>query len=136
MKFKDDIIESRFPDMHKAAQGIAIDAADFLMKAYGVEMMITATVSTLAEDKALGRLSDTHRTRRAFDVRTSNMEEDQIGELIIYLNRKYGKLGAIASALPILVVNKPHGTGPHLHIQLNRKHAKQELTYGQEKTNR
>ena len=131
MRFKDDIVETRFKDLHPTLQEIATDAASWFLKAYGVELMITATVSTAEEDKKLKRVSDTHRTRRAIDIRTNGLEEEEIGELVIYMTRKWGKHGAVVSSVPQLVVNKSHGTGPHLHIQLNRKFALKELTYGQ-----
>ena len=132
MKFKDDIIAARFDDMHKTAKAIAIDADEWSQKNHGIELTITATVSTGDEDRTLGRLSDTHRTRRAFDIRTRNLPEKFITELTEYLNKKHGKWGAITSALPRLVVSKDHGTGPHLHIQLSRKFALPEIKYGQE----
>jgi hypothetical protein len=130
MKFKDDIVSIRFEDMHKMARTIATDMDAYTQKQWGIELMVTATVSTSAEDKLLERVSDTHRSRRAFDVRTSNLEEDQIADLMEYTNLRYGKYGAIASALPKLIVSKPHGSGPHLHIQLSRKFALPEIKYG------
>lgn len=129
MKFKDDIVSIRFEDMNKLARTIAKDMDDYAQKQWGIEITITSTVSTRDEDRLLGRLSDTHRTRRAFDVRTSNFDDTQLAELMEYTNLRYGKYGAIASALPILIVNKAHGTGPHLHIQLSRKFALQEIKY-------
>lgn len=130
MKFKDDVIAARFPDMCDLAVKIAKDMDGWSRKNYGIELTITATVSTSDEDKALGRVSDTHRTRRAFDVRTSGLPESFIAELIGVFNKKYGKYGAVASAIPQLIVNKPHGSGPHLHVQLNRKYALKEINYG------
>ena len=129
MKFKDDIIAARFDDMCDLAKKIAGEMDEWSNKNYGIELTITATVSTSAEDKALGRVSDTHRTRRAFDVRTNGLPESFIAELIGVFNKKYGKYGAVASALPQLIVNKSHGTGPHLHVQLNRKYALKEIDY-------
>lgn len=131
MKFKDDVVSMRFEDMHKTAKAIAIDADEWSQKNHGIELTLTSTVSTSQEDRTLGRVSDTHRTRRAFDIRTKNLPDTFIEELTEYLTKKYGKWGAIASALPRLVVNKAHGTGPHLHIQLSRKFALQEIKYGQ-----
>lgn len=129
MKFKDDVISIRFEDMNKTAQNIALDMDEFCQKRFGKELTLTATVSTSAEDKLLGRTSDTHRTRRAWDIRTSNLEDNEIEELIEYTTSRYGRFGAIASATPQIIVYKPHGTGPHLHCQLNRKYALKEIKY-------
>ena len=130
MKFKDGVIESRFSDMNVTAQKIAKEMDEWMQKNYGFELTLTTTVSTTKEDKILNRVSDTHRTRRAFDVRTYNISENALQDFIEYFNLRYGKFGAVASAKPQLIVNKEHGSGPHLHIQLNRKYALKELDYG------
>lgn len=130
MKFKDDVIAARFSDMNKLAQTIATEMDQWSQKNYGIELTITATTSTLEEDKQLGRVSDTHRTRRAWDIRTRDLPDSLVAEMIAAINKKYGKYGAVASAIPQLIVNKPHGSGPHLHCQLSRKYALKELTYG------
>jgi hypothetical protein len=130
MKFKDDVIAARFDDMNKLAKVIATEMDEWSQVNHGIELTITATTSTLDEDKSLGRVSDTHRTRRAFDVRTSNLSEELVNGLIEATLKKYGKYGAVASAIPQLIVNKPHGTGPHLHVQLNRKYALAVINYG------
>jgi len=129
MKFKDDVIAARFDDMNKLAQTIATEMDQWSQKNYGIELTITATVSTLEEDKQLGRVSDTHRTRRAWDIRTRDLHDSLVAEMIAAINKKYGKYGAVASAIPQLIVNKPHGSGPHLHCQLSRKYALKELSY-------
>jgi hypothetical protein len=130
MKFKDDVIAARFDDMCDLAKKVAREMDEWSQKNYGIELTITATVSTLAEDKILGRVSDTHRTRRAFDIRTNDLPEAMIAELCAEFRKKYGKYGAVASAIPSLIVYKPHGTGPHLHVQLSRKYTLKEINYG------
>jgi hypothetical protein len=133
MKFKDKVVEDRFKDLNPQAQKIAIEMDQWAMEKYKIELTITSTVSTLEEDKLLKRQSDTHRTRRAWDVRTRDLPDEFIAELISYFNKKYAnKFGAIVGGKPSLIVYRPHGTGPHLHIQLNRKYALKELTYGKE----
>lgn len=130
MKFKDDVIAARFADMHELAQKIATEMDEWSVKTYGIELTITATCSDHREDKELGRQSDTHRTRRAWDVRVRDLPESLIAELCAYFRKKYNKYGAVASNAPQLIVYKPHGTGPHLHCQLNRKYALSEINYG------
>lgn len=125
MKFKDDVVEERFKDMHSQAQKLAIEMDQWTQKTYNIELTITATTSTKIEDNALGRQSDTHRTGRAFDVRTRDLPENVIAELCAYFRKKYNNsYGAMVSGQRNLIVYKPHGTGPHLHIQLNRTFAK------------
>lgn len=129
MKFKDDIVAARYGDINPLLKTIMEDADDFSQKKYGIELTITATVSTISEDKQLGRVSSTHRDRRAVDVRTRDLPESLIAELCAYLRKKYNKYGAVSGNAPQLVVYKPHGTGSHLHIQLNRNYTLPYLDY-------
>lgn len=132
MKFKDDVIAARFADMCNLAQIICIEMDEWSKLNYGVELTVTETVSTHEEDTKVGRMSDTHRTRRAWDIRTRDLPESLIAELIVFTNKKYGKYGAIVGHHPQLIVYKPHGTGPHLHCQLSRVNALKEINYGKE----
>ena len=129
MKFKDDVVAARYDDINPLLKTIMEDADDFSQKKYGIELTITATVSTIQEDKQLGRVSSTHRDRRAVDVRTRDLPDSLVAELCAYLRKKYAKYGAVSGNYPQLVVYKPHGTGPHLHIQLNRKYSLPYLDY-------
>ena len=121
MKFKDDVIAARFDDMHTKVKEVAIFMDEWSVKNYGIELTITETTTTKEEDSALGRVSDTHRTGRAFDVRTRDLPESLIAELCAATRKAYGKYGAQVNGAASLVVYRPHGSGPHLHIQLNRK---------------
>ena len=132
MKFKTKDVETRFPDMADLAQRIAKEMDLYSQEKYGIELTITATVSTRDEDKTLDRASDTHRTRRAFDIRTGDLPDELVAELCSVFRKKYGRFGAVTSALPSLIVYRPHGTGPHLHVQLSRKYALTEINYGKE----
>jgi hypothetical protein len=130
MKFKDDVIAARFKDMCELAQKIATEMDEWTQKNYGIEITLTATTSCSAEDKELNRVSDTHRTRRAWDIRVKDLPDSLIAELCAYFRKKYARFGAVASGAPQIIVYKPHGTGPHLHCQLNRKYALKEIDYG------
>ena len=129
MKFKDSKTEARFKDLHPMAQQIATDMDEWAQKNYKIELTLTATVSTIEEDKELKRQSDTHRSRRAWDVRVKDLHESLIAELCAVFRKKYGKHGAMVGGSPSLIVYKPHGTGPHLHCQLNRKYSLPTLNY-------
>lgn len=124
MKFEDTVTEERFKDMHPKAQELAVYMDDYAKKSYNVEITLTSTVSTIEEDKELERQSDTHRTGRAFDVRTMDLPEALIAELCSVVRRNWGKYGAMVGGHPSVIVYRPHGTGPHLHVQLNRKFIK------------
>lgn len=130
MKFKTKDVETRFPDMADLAQRIAKEMDLYSQEKYGIELTITTTVSTKSEDKELNRVSDTHRTRRAFDIRTGDLPDELVAELCSVFRKKYGRFGAVTSALPSLIVYRPHGTAMHLHVQISRKYALPEINYG------
>lgn len=132
MKFKTKDVETRFTDMADLAQRIATEMDLYSQEKYGIELTITATVSTKFEDKELDRVSDTHRTRRAFDIRTGDLPDEVVAELCSVFRKKFGRFGAVTSALPSLIVYRPHGTGQHLHVQLSRKYALPEIKYGKD----
>lgn len=129
MKFKDSKVQDRFVHMHPFAQQIATDMDDWAQKTYKIELTITETTTTIAEDKALDRQSDTHRSRRAWDIRVIDLPESLIAELCAVFRKKYGRHGAMVNGQPSLIVYKPHGDGPHLHCQLNRKYSLPMIAY-------
>lgn len=121
MNFKNELVESRFEFMCEEAKALAKEMSFWLLKKYNVEMVITETFTTEQEDQLLKRQSDTHRTGRAFDIRTGSIPNDILAEFIAVFRKKYSSIGAFANGQRNLIVYKPHGTGPHLHVQLDRK---------------
>ena len=139
MKFKTPKVQERFQDMCELAQDIARELDHLAQKHFNVEITLTETVTTEKEDEAVLRKSDTHRTRRAFDVRTNDLPEGCVAYIIKEIRKKYGMFGALANNQKNLIVYKPHGTGPHLHVQVSRKFqlptiAYKENTDGKEET--
>lgn len=121
MKFKTKKVEERFIQMTKTAQDLATEMAEWSLEKWNVELVIVETWTTAAEDQKLNRVSDTHRTGRAFDVRTRNLKDDFKKAFIEHFNYLYQqKLGAITPSGPSLIVDKPHGSGPHWHVQVKR----------------
>lgn len=89
-----------------------------------LEFMVTSSVSTLAEDSNIGRVSSTHRSGRAFDLRNRSWSLWEIKKFENHFNEKFKKYGAIDSrGNRRLVVSIPHGNGPHFHVQIERKYA-------------
>lgn len=122
--FKTDENYNNFSKMHPKTQ----EVAEFAIKQalnMGVENpVITETKTTGAQDKALGRVSQSHEQGRAFDLRTWNMNESQLSVLNALLLREYGHIGAWTKLGPRqLVVYHDSGHGAHMHIQLDRSFA-------------
>lgn len=136
MRFSSPEIKERYEFLHPKAKEIMEDMDSFAQVEFNKELTFTDTVTTWAEDVALKRVSDTHRTRRAWDIRIRDLTDNEIARLCAYTRKKWGKFGAVVNGTPSLIVYKPHGSGPHLHCQLNRQFAlpilKEELD-GKEK---
>lgn len=127
MNFSSERAASRFKDMKQITQDLAIEMDQWSQKEHGIELTLTETVTTHEEDRLLFRKSDTHRTGRAFDVRIQDpmtgkilLTEEFISLFCGYFRKKYPHLGAVLDNQSRLIVYKPHGTGPHLHIQIKR----------------
>lgn len=129
MKFANDRAKDKFPDMLPRTQELAVEMDQWAQKEFGIELTLTATQTNQEEDHELQRVSSTHRDGRAFDVRINDpatgervLSEDFIAKFCSYFRKKYPALGAISSNTTgnNLIVYKPHGSGPHLHIQIKR----------------
>lgn len=129
MKFTCEKVQARFQDLCELAQDIARELDHLAQKHFDTEITLTETVTTYEEDSKLNRKSDTHRTRRAFDVRTFDLPEGCIAYIVKEIRKKYGMFGAVSNNQKNLIVYKPHGTGPHLHVQVSRKFALPEIVY-------
>jgi hypothetical protein len=123
--FKTDECFNRFEYLHPTVRNAAADAITWALEAGVDEPCITETATTGKHDKALGRVSQSHETRRAFDFRTWNMTPVQRLTVTDKLSAKYGKLGAISKDgnNRSLVVYHDSGHGAHLHVQLDSSFA-------------
>ena len=118
--FKTKQCFDRFSMLAPKLQEIAQDAIDYALKIGVTHPVITETVTTEAEDKALNRVSDTHRTCRAFDFRVIDWSGEQIDAMLDYLNKKYSDIGAETSNGRVVALYHDNGHGLHFHIQLDR----------------
>ena len=91
----------------------------------GLPFKITSTVSTLKEDKSLGRISSSHRTGRAADISVHDWDVYSISRFRDFFNEKYKDIAAVSSSNnhPILGVYHNSGHGDHIHIQIHAKYS-------------
>jgi hypothetical protein len=121
MKFKNKKAEDRFIQMTVTAQNLAKEMCEWAWTAYQIELIITETWTTGAEDIKLSRESDTHRTGRAFDIRTKGLPDWFQERFLGHFRFLYeAKIGAVGKNGPCLIVDRPHGSGPHWHVQIRR----------------
>jgi len=120
LRFKHKRDEEMFYSLHPLLCGIVFDIAYFCIP-YNYTPTVTATLSDIEKDRALGRKSSTHREGRAVDLRTRDMPTLLRKNLIEYLTKKYDSIAAANKiGLKRLVVDE----GDHLHIQIHKKYAK------------
>jgi len=85
--------------------------------------VITETVTTLAQDKKLKRVSSSHREKRSFDSSLRGWEESEIKTFIAHFSEKYKDIAAISGSTfkPRLIVRHNSGAGDHMHFQIHSK---------------
>lgn len=120
--FKTDKVRIRFQYLHPKMQEIAEEMVEWLL-GKGIDPEITETVTTLKEDAAIGRVSDSHRKGRAIDIRTRNWPRPLVKIFETHFEKKYGSLGAIGATtgVPNFLLFHDIGHGEHYHAQLNKK---------------
>lgn len=121
MKFKSQKVKDRFSNVHPVLQQMVLEMDEWVRNTFYREFTITETWTTAIEDHKLNRTSATHREGRAVDIRTKDLPTDLVEAFQIYFNTLYEKrLGAQTQSGANLIHFKPHGTGPHFHIQIRR----------------
>lgn len=122
--FKSDRAFNRCLYLHPIALLILWDMWAYCFE-HNLEFKVTETVTTLEEDMDLGRLSSTHRSARAFDLRNRSWSLWDIKRFENHFKDKYNeKYGAIDSnGKRRLIVSVKHGSGPHFHVQIDRKYS-------------
>ncbi len=124
LKFKHVRDRLLFIHLNPVCLKLLIEMANYT-KSKGHVLTVTSTVSSLSEDKRLGRVSDTHLTRRAFDIRTRDMSERVLDSLVEEFSTKYSSIGAKnLKGDSRLIVNE----STHLHVQLDRLFSEQPIS--------
>lgn len=113
--FKDARIRSEWDSMllHPYARIITLELCILGMQR-GWFPLLTCIYRTYKEDVELGG-SGLHLAWRAVDVRTHDQDPAVVSEVCGVLNRRW-VYDPDRPALNV-ALNRPHGTGPHVHIQ-------------------
>lgn len=130
MDFKHKKDMSLFFSLHPALIMIFADLNNYAYEKHNIELTITSTVSTPSEDAALGRISSSHLTRRAIDIRTKDIDVFALQDMLKYINSKsryrkyhYTSFGG-KKRLAYL-----HGEGDqeHIHLAIHADYALPQL---------
>lgn len=115
--FKTELIFHRFSECHPILQNIALEMRNWCVS-NNCPFLITASKSTDAEDRALNRISKTHKEGRAIDLTSKGWSKEKIEEFIAYFSHKYADVAAIGINGPRLILYHNSGNGEHFHVQI------------------
>ena len=117
--FKSSDVERQWDSDSRKHPMLDLVVGDFADAAYeeaGWLPVMTSFIRTYEEDRELGG-SGIHPTGRAADFRTRGVPRQAVSWAVDYLNGKY-QYDPRRPSLPVAYA-KPHGNGPHLHIQVH-----------------
>ena len=88
LKFKDKKDEHLFLSLNPILIMIYADLYSYAKINHNIELVITDTISTPAEDAKLGRVSLAHQQARALDIRTKGINTWIVVDCLEYINKK------------------------------------------------
>lgn len=125
VSFKTDRIRERAQFLHQKMCEVINDMAEWA-QANGCPFEITDAVSTPAEDHALARVSETHRTGRAFDLSTHGWDDAKAATFCEHFEEEYAQVAAISAKTgkrELILRHEVGNHGDHFHVQLSRSFA-------------
>jgi len=119
IQFKEPSLLGEYQLINPKLQLVLEDMA-LWVTSHGHEFIITDLLSEEAEDKALKRVSTSHRDGRACDLRVRDWPQEFRNKFEIYFETKYYKLAAISKVTgkPNLVYIHSNGNGIHCHVSV------------------
>ena len=119
--FKAKEVESGFWKLNRILINASKDMESWL-SLRGLDLIITESLTTKDQDDKLGRISSSHREGRAFDIGIRNMSEAVLNSFIEHFEERYNSYGAVSKVdgKRRFIVHRPHGSGPHLHVQIGK----------------
>lgn len=108
-------------DFDARLRGIVIETAVWVWQTYGLETVVTNIYRTRDEQLAVNpdRPHSSHRTWRAIDLRNRHLPMSVRKAILLRWHEHYGNVRPEY----LHVVDIPHGTGPHFHLNINLTYA-------------
>lgn len=122
VKFKQPKQGNTLMYLHPLIVMVMFDMASWTFER-GIDFVVTDTISTVKKDAKLHRVSDAHRTMRAFDLRSRSFSDSELTDFLEYFNTKYIDIAQISysDGRPRLVVVHGEGYNRHMHIGLHSR---------------
>ncbi len=121
--FKEERLAEELPRVDPRVRAILLDAAQFLL-ARGYALVVTCLLRTRKEQERIFALAQKlgrkeperspHEFGRAADIRTQEIPDEVIVELVDYLNRKYPYDNPNMKC----AIRHDVGSGDHVHVQV------------------
>jgi len=114
--FKDDRIKREWESgrLDPVVKFIVTEASEFAAAFLQWPLTLACIWRTQGEDQKL-KGTGVHPAYRAIDIRTRDQDPAVVACLVSYLNGKY--IYDPSRPTKVVAYSKPHGTGPHCHIQ-------------------
>ena len=123
IKFKNEKDIKLFHCLHPALILIFADLNNYAFEKYGINLTVTQTISTIEEDIALNRVSNSHLECRAIDIRTKDIDAFIISDLVQYINGKleYQKYRYMSNGGKSRLAYFHVGNEEHIHLAIHSK---------------
>ena len=121
IKFKHEEDKEMFTLLHPLLVMIFADMAYYAQSRHNIDLVVTDTISTLEEDKALNRVSSSHRRKIALDIRTANIDAFIVSDIIEYINKKseYNKYKYVSLSGVRRLAYYHVGSAEHIHLAIH-----------------
>jgi hypothetical protein len=121
IKFKKEEDKLMFTQLHPILIMIFADMAYYAQSKHNIDLVVTDTISTLEDDKKLGRKSSAHRRSIALDIRTKNLDPFIVAEIIDYVNKKpeYDEYKYVSWSGARRLAYYHVGTNEHIHLAIH-----------------
>lgn len=125
LKFKSKKDREMFTMLHPVLIMIYADLFWYAKSKHGIELVVTDTISTEYRDKKLGRVSSSHRDKRALDIRTKDLSAFVVNDLLDYINNKpeYDQYKYVSNSGQRRLAYYHVGSAEHLHLAIHKKFA-------------
>jgi hypothetical protein len=123
LEFKEEKHRMLFTLLNPILIQIYAELYNYAKEKHGINLVITDTVSTKERDKVLGRVSDSHRTFRAMDIRAKDIDAFVLQDIINYINTRWHfKKYHYMSRSGVKRLAFLHTTNaPHIHLAIHKK---------------
>ena len=124
IQFKHKRDQKMFATLNPILIMIFADMYNFAKERYGIELVVTQTVSSRLIDQKLKRKSPAHSQHRAIDIRTKDIDMFILQDIMRYINNKpqYQRYKYVSLSGEKRLAYYHVGTHEHLHLSIHSRY--------------